>query len=303
MLTKQDESAEAILDKRKLQTLGVLLPIRLSALSFFSGRHPLGRAGEGMRFLRTRPFEPGEDNPRDIDKFSPPGQVWINEWEAEAQASVLVYADVSASMDFAPKAGLRNLALLQLTYSLWRATDRVRTVLFSADIRETVAQRNLKGQLERLMDRLSATGMRQGQDAIDVLSAHAAGMQPVRDDLVFMVSDFCPVADRSLDEDAQTWRLAQRAIPCDIVPVIISFELATEQHGSIRLWDAERRKHRLTLLTPARIARINSVEAERVARLEHLFRRLGMDYLKLKHDKDVYPALETLARWRRRRRN
>lgn len=103
MLTKQDESTEAILDKRKLQTLGVLLPIRLNALSFFSGRHALGRAGEGMRFLRTRPFEPGEDNPRDIDKFSPPGEVWVNEWEAEAQASVLMFADVSASMSFAPR--------------------------------------------------------------------------------------------------------------------------------------------------------------------------------------------------------
>ena len=73
-------AAEAILDKRKLQSLGVLLPIRLSALSFFSGRHPLGRVGEGMRFLRTRPFESGQDNPRDIDKFSPPDEYRINEW-------------------------------------------------------------------------------------------------------------------------------------------------------------------------------------------------------------------------------
>jgi uncharacterized protein (DUF58 family) len=303
MLTKQDDSAEAILDKRKLQTLGVLLPIRLSALSFFSGRHPLGRAGEGMRFLRTRPFESGEDNPRDIDKFSPPGQVWINEWEAEAQASVLVYADVSASMSFAPKVALRNLALLQLTYSLWRATDRVRTVLFSADSRETIAQRNLKGQLERLMQRLSVPGILPGQDAVEVLCAQATQARKIRDDLVFMVSDFCPVADEKAADNVETWRSAKRAIACDIVPVIISFELSTDLYGSIRLWDAERRQHRLTLLTPARIERINAAEAERVAGLERLFRQLGMDHLVLRHENDVYPGLETLARWRRRRRN
>ncbi|MDH3531807.1 MAG: hypothetical protein OEO82_02700 [Gammaproteobacteria bacterium] len=302
MLTKPDESAAAILDKRTLQTLGVLLPIRLNALSFFSGRHPLGRAGEGMRFLRTRPFEPGEDNPRDIDKFSPPGETWINEWEAEAQASVLVYADVSASMAFGPKAALRNLALLQLTYSLWRANDRVRTVLFSADRSETIAQRNLKSQLERLMQRLNATGLLPGRDAIDVLEAHAARKRTIRDDLIFLLSDFCPTQEQAGEADMAAWREARRAISCDVVPVIVSFELAVAQRGSIRLWDAERRAHRLTLLTPSRIARINAAEAQRVALLQKLFRRLGMDHLVLRQEADVYPELAKLARWRRSRR-
>ena len=142
MLSSEEEvSAEAILDKRHLQQLGVLLPIRLSALSFFSGRHPLGRAGEGMRFLRTRPYESGQDNPRDIDKFSPPGEYWINEWEAEAQAVVMIYADVSASMQFGPKASLLRLTLLQLTYSLWRASDRVRTSLYHEAKTNLIAQR------------------------------------------------------------------------------------------------------------------------------------------------------------------
>ena len=74
MRTKEDKSSAAtILDKRRLQALGVLLPIKLKSLTFLPGRHPLGRAGEGMRFLRSRPYEPGEDNPRNIDKFSPTG--------------------------------------------------------------------------------------------------------------------------------------------------------------------------------------------------------------------------------------
>jgi len=302
MLTRRDEAAAGVFDKRKLQTLGVLLPISLNALAFFSGRHPLGRAGEGMRFLRTRPFEYGEDNPRDIDKFSPPGQIWINEWEAEAQASILVYADVSASMSFPPKAALRNLALLQLTYSLWRANDRVRTVLFSAGGTETIAQRNLKGQLERLMERLGTSGVLPGEDAIEVLASHARRNRTVRDDLIFMISDFCPVADAAGTNDIEAWRSAMRSIACDVVPVVVSFKLAVEQRGSIRLWDAERNIHRLTLLTPSRIERINAEEAERVAALQHLFRRLGVDHLVLRRDQDVYPELEMLARWRRRRR-
>ena len=138
--------ANAILDKRRLQALGVLLPIRLHVLSFLPGRHPLGRAGDGMRFLRTRPYEPGQDNPRDIDKFSPPGEYWINEWESEAQATIRVCGDVSGSMSFGPKAAVRNLVLLQLTYSMWRSSDRVRSVLFSAASGELIAEKNLKSQ-------------------------------------------------------------------------------------------------------------------------------------------------------------
>lgn len=296
----QDETAAAVLDRRRLQALGVLLPIRLTALSFFAGRHTLGRAGDGMRYLRTRPFESGQDNPRDIDKFSPPGELWINESEAEAQASITLLADVSASMSFGPKTGLLNLALLQLTYSLWRASDRVKTILFHADSREEFAERNLKSQLERLIKRLDAKRELRGADAIDVLLEHASTARTPREDLLFLLSDFCPLNDADEVDDLPQWRSAQRMLACDVIPVIVSFELAAEQRGLIRLWDPERGEQQLTLLTPARIARINRAESQRVDRLRQRFRRLGLDHVVLRRDQDVYPELAQLARWRRR---
>ena len=291
----------AILDKRRLQELGVLLPIRLSPLAFFSGRHPLGRAGEGMRFLRTRPYEPGEDNPRDIDRFSPAGEFWINEWEAEAQANVMIYADVSASMQFPPKAGLMHLTLLQLTYSLWRASDRVRTMLYAAGAEELIAKRNLKSQLEALMKRLGEATLQGGKDAIELLAGQAQHRKSARDDLAFVISDFVSGGDTV--DTLGAWRDASRNFGTDIVPVVISFELPTNQVGTIRLWDAERNEQCLTLLMPDRIARINATEAERVAALEKLFRRAGLDCLVLRREQDVYPELVRLASWRRRRRS
>lgn len=304
MLTRKDEpAAQAILDKRTLQSLGVLLPIRLSALSFFSGRHPLGRAGEGMRFLRTRRFESGQDNPRDIDKFSPPGEYRINEWEAEAQASVMIYADVSASMLFGPKAALLHLTLLQLTYSLWRASDRVRSTLYHEAKQQLIAKRNLRGQLEQLIVEFNHGGLQVGRNAIDVLTEHASSRQSERDDLVFVVSDFCPPAADPTADDVRDWRAVLRTLSCDVIPITISFELAAGQHGAIRLWDAERREHRLTLLTSSRIAAINAAERARVEKIQALFRRLGLDHLVLRRELDVYPELAKLARWRRRRRH
>ncbi|MFQ5982068.1 MAG: hypothetical protein ACE5KS_01710 [Woeseiaceae bacterium] len=294
---------ESVLDQRELQSLGVLLPIRLSPLSFFSGRHPLGRAGEGMRFLRTRPYESGQDNPRDIDKFSPPGEYRINEWEAEAQASVMIYADISASMLFGPKAALLHLTLLQLTYSLWRASDRVRTTLYHEAKQSVVAKRNLRSQLEQLIVELRKVGRHVGRNAVDVLTEHGGNRQSVRDDLLFIVSDFCPPTAEAIADDFEDWRKAIRFLPGDVVPVTISFELAAGQRGAIRLWDAERRQHRLTLLTASRIAAINAAERARVEELEGRFRSLGLDYLVLRRDRDVYPEFARLARWRRRRRN
>mgnify|MGYP001828265383 CR=1 FL=1 len=302
MHSSDDEvMAGAVLDRRRLHELGVLLPVRLSALAFFSGRHPLGRPGEGMRFLRTRAFEPGQDNPRDIDRFSPPGELWINEWEAEAQANVTVYADTSASMQFGPKAGLLRLTLLQLTYSLWRASDRVRVALYAEDHEELVAKRNLKAQLEQLMTELGDSTLRRGRDATGLLADLARRRRSFRTDLLFVVSDFVDSIGSVTDVDA--WRAVTRQVGCDIVPVVISFELPEQQFGSLRLWDAERGEHRLMFVTPARLAAINGAERERVAGLQRLFRRTGLDCLVLRHDTDVYPELAKLAVWRRKQRN
>lgn len=297
-----NQDAESILDKRRMQALGVLLPIRLGALSVFPGRHPLGRAGEGMRFLRTRPYEPGEDNPRDIDKFSPEGEYWINEWESEGQAAVRILGDISASMAFAPKVSVRNLALLQLNYSLWRACDRVRTVLYSEHSLEEFAAKNLRNQLKNLAEYLSGDPVEQGQDVFDVLKNYAVGGGRKKDNLIFMVSDFSALSRAQENATAQEWRYILRRLPCDLIPVIISFELNREITGSIKLWDPERHKQRLTLLTPSRIDNINERERQRVLSLERLFRALGLDYLIFKSERDVYPQLARLAKMRKRRK-
>lgn len=295
--------AEAVLDKRHLQALGVLLPVHFQTLSFLPGRHPLGRAGEGMRFLRTRDFEPGEDNPRDIDKFSPVGQRWVTEWESEAQASIRVLGDVSASMAFRPKAAIRNLALLQLNYSLWRACDRVRTLLYNRRSQEEFAERNLRTQMDSLAQRLGRPGFWGArQDVFTALKASGTVRGGKGDDLLFMVSDFCSVSSARPERARRDWRSTLRQLSCALVPVIVTFELSRSLRGSIKLWDPELGSQRLTFLSPRRVDSINEREKQRVLALEALFRQLGVDYLTLRSERDVYPQLARLAKLRRRRR-
>ena len=303
MRTKERRpSAVSILDKRRLQALGVLLRIKLKSVTFLPGRHPLGRAGEGMRFLRTRPYEPGEDKPRDIDKFSLPGAYWINEWEAEVRASILLLCDFSGSMAFPPKDTVRNLSLLQLTYSLWRASDRVRTILYGHEKREVFEERNLKTQMEKLSYRLGQHKWAQGLDAVEALETFCQRSGGSRDDLIFLMSDFAPVSDTQEYTTSQ-WRSVLRRLSGDLVPVIVSFKLSEDVLGSIKLWDPERQKQQLTFLSPKRIEKINNKEMDRVRKLENFFRSLGLDYLIVRNERDVYPQLAKLKGLRRRRRS
>lgn len=291
--------SEVVFDKRRLQAMGVLLPITLQPLSFLPGRHPLGRAGEGMRFLRVRRYQPGEDNPRDIDKFSPPGEPLLNEWESEAQANVLLLADISGSMAFGPKASLRNLALVQITYSLWRASDRVRTLLYGEMGSEEIRERNLRSQLEQLIGRLGQQPVAGGMEAFDALPLPTAGQ---REDIIFLVSDFIPASASEEERILEPWRSALRRQSASVIPVVITFQLPLDLRGSIKLWDPERRSQRLTLLSGARIDRINQLERRRVKAVEALFRALGLDYLILREQREVYSKLSQLARARRGRR-
>jgi uncharacterized protein (DUF58 family) len=289
-------------DRQALQALGVLMPIRLSPVKFLPGRHPLGRAGGGLRFLRIRSYEPGEDNPRDIDKFSPPDDRRVIEWEEEVQASITLLGDVSASMAVPFKAPLRNASLLQLTYSLWRAGDRVRTVLFSDTLHREIRQANLKTQMGRLTAALGDIPAPAVTDIISVLRAYLNQAMRHQPDLLFVVSDFVSLNRDGFKLGAE-WQPVLNQLRHNLIPVIITFEIPAGVRGMLKLWDPERRARSLTWFSPARVKEINHEEKARVRALTQLFRESGLDYLVLSSQRQIYPQLSQLARQRRRRKN
>ncbi len=290
------------INRHALQALGVLMPIRLSPLKFLPGRHPLGRAGSGLRFLRTRLFQQGEDNPRDIDKFSPKDARLVTEWEEEAQASIMVLADVSASMALPAKAALRNATLLQLTYSLWRAGDRIGTTFFSSALHKEIKAANLKMQMENLTEAMANLGVYPETDILTVLRRYLYQVSRKRPDLLFVVSDFVSMHEENLQLDSH-WYPVLNQLRHNLIPVIITFEVSTGIRGMLKLWDPERRTRRLTWFSSDRINQVNQEERERVASLVQKFRAAGLDYLVISSQRDIYPQLAQLARQRRGRKN
>ncbi len=303
MHTKSTHNAtSAIIDQQALHALGVLVPVRFNPVKIMPGRHPLGRAGDGMRLLRTRPYIAGEDNPRDIDKYSPADAPRVMEWEDEAQASIMLLADVSASMALPQKAALRNACLLQLTYSFWRAGDRVATTLFDNCLQERIRAVNLKMQMQRLIAALSEPRAASTTDINAVFRQYLDQVRHRHSDLLFVVSDFVKTDDSDIIP-ARDWRPILNQMQRNVVPVVVSFEVPEEMQGLVKLCDVERKRRRITWLSRPRISRVDREERERVKTLARSFRAAGLDYMVVSRQIQIYPQLARLARMRRQRKH
>ncbi len=294
-------SAASIIDRDALHALGVLVPIQFHPVKVLPGRHPLGRAGDGMRLLRTRSYVPGEDNPRDIDKFSPAGDLQVMEWEDEAQAAITLLVDRSASMDSYLKAPIRNACVMQLVYSLWRAGDRVGLAIFDTKVREQIRAANLRSQLQQTVQALRMRHPLATTDVSSVLSTFVRQDRRRHSNLLFVVSDFVTTDGSDFNPESE-WRDAINELQQNIVPVIVSFELPSQTEGLVKLCDAERPARRLACFTRDRVRRINHEERSRVASLVRHFRSAGLDSMLIAHQRDIYPQLARLARVRRRRK-
>ncbi|MBT8100985.1 MAG: DUF58 domain-containing protein [Gammaproteobacteria bacterium] len=296
------DSASSIIDRDALHALGVLVPIQFHPVKVLPGRHPLGRAGDGMRLLRTRPYVPGEDNPRDIDKFSPPGDLQVMEWEDEAQASITLLVDTSASMQTELKSPLQSACVLQLIYSLWRAGDRVGVATFDTQLREPIRAANLRTQISATAAALRHPRAAAATDVSTILNDFVRLDRRRHSNLLFVLSDFVTPDDRVLNPEVE-WNNAINEIHRNIVPVIISFELHDDIGGLVKLHDVESAARRMVWFTRDRVSRINRDERLRVAALMRKFRAAGLDCIYVRQQREIYPQLTRLARVRRHRKS
>jgi uncharacterized protein (DUF58 family) len=280
-----------------LHALGVLVPLQFEPLRIMPGRHPLGRTGDGMRLLRTRDYVPGEDNPRDIDKFSPPHARQVFEWENEAQAAIVLLADDSASMSIPVKSAVRNVCILQLTYSLWRAGDVVSLSMFDDKLRAEIRHANLRTQLAECSKALLAARSERCTAIFDSLTQFSRKRR--RCDLLFVVSDFLGDSGEHAAAQLERWRASTRLYQRKLVPIVVSCVIAQHSDGVAKAWDPERETSRLVALSPRRVQQMNAVERQRVFALTRLFQAVGLDYIVLSEPRQVYPELARFARMRR----
>ena len=287
------------IDRRQLEEKGVILPIKRLPIRFLPGRHLLGRAGDGMRFLRSRPFDPLEDNPRDIDKFSPKYDLTVNEWEHETQAEVLLLVDVSASMSYPLKRSLRDAVVLQLIYSLWRAGDRVRVALFADDIVDVIHEPNLRTEMEEYQRAVSRSPFITETDFSNALTTWLPHYTGGRISLIIMVSDFI---DPDVSGSAGLPIGKLRLLRGDLINVMVTFKLGEDLQGVGKVWDPERNREGIIMMSKRRRERINAAEKLRVETFCREMRDANIDTIDISELRQVYPRLLNLARTREHRR-
>jgi uncharacterized protein (DUF58 family) len=287
------------LDRRHIEEKGVILPIKQLPISFMPGRHQLGRAGDGMRFLRSRPYEPLEDNPRHIDKFSPKHALTVNEYEHETQAEVLILADVSASMAYPAKTKIRDAVVQQLIYSLWRAGDRVRVALFADDVIEEIHKANLRTEMDEYNRAVSNLPLRPYTNIEKVLEPYQAQYNKGKISLIILVSDFID----SYTSNASFLPVGLlRHMQGDLISVVVTFNLGEESQGVGKVWDPERNREGIVMLSRKRRSQINQAEKTRVDQVCRAMRDTSVDSIAIAEQRQIYPQLVNLARTREHRR-
>jgi hypothetical protein len=253
-----------------------------------------------MRFLRSRAYDPVEDNPRHIDKFSPRHALTVSEWEHETQAEILILADVSASMAYPLKRRLRDAVILQLIYSLWRAGDRVQVALFAETVIDVIHEANLRAQMERYQRAVLDLPIIPATNIGNVLETYVADHIKGHISLIIVVSDFIS-QDISTIESMFPVR-AVRQLHGDLVNIVVTFKLRAEIQGVGKVWDPERNRERMVMLSKGRRTRINLAEQERVNTVCRVMRDANIDAVGISEHRQIYPQLLNLARTRERRR-
>lgn len=286
-------------DRRHIEEKGVVLPVRQLPVNFLPGRHQLGRAGDGMRFLRNRPFDALEDNPRHIDKFSPLHALTVNEYEHETQAEILILADVSASMAYPVKNKLRDAIILQLIYSLWRAGDRVRVALFAETVITEIRKANLRSEMDEYQRAVLNLPLFLNTNLEKVLEPYLIQYNKGQISLIILVSDF--ISADVTSEIILPVNITRR-LQSDLISIVVTFTLGEESQGVGKVWDPERNCEGIVMLSRKRRSQINQAEQTRVEQICRSMRDAYVDSISIDQQRQIYPKLVGLARTREHRR-
>ncbi len=266
----------------------------------FSGEDQSVFKGRGIEFSEVREYLPGDDV-RSIDwnVTARTGHPYIKKFEEERELTIMFLVDASASGGFGTvsrlKAELAAELCALLAFSATRNNDRVGLIIFTDRIEKVVPPRKGRTHVLRVVrELLFFRPEGRGTDiplALDYLTNVVR-----RHAVVFLVSDFLASGYES--------RLAIANRRYDLIAVEISDPRERElpKLGIMELEDPESGE-RVSVDTGDRgfIERFASEVAAESEERERLFRRLGIDSIRVSTDRPYVGPLEAFFRTRARR--
>ncbi len=270
----------------------------------FAGEYQSAFKGRGIEFAEVREYVPGDDV-RDIDwnvtaRFSKP---FIKKYSEERELNLMILCDISGSQFFGSRQTLKNELSAEIAatfaFSALKNGDKIGLLLFS-DITELyIPPRKGKNHSLRIIRELLAfnpknkkTSLSCGIDEINRLLK--------RNSIIILISDFI---DTNFEKSL---RLAK--IKHDIIPVIVYDEMEINLPRARFIVEAENIETEEDVLLDLsdnlfrrEFSRIN---LRRIEQVEEKFKKMGIDYLKLKTGEEFHGELvkffkrREIKRWR-----
>jgi len=256
--------------------------------------------GRGMAFSEVRQYQPGDDV-RFIDwnVSARMNQAYVKVFTEEREMTVMLLVDLSASERFGavgrPKIETVAEVSALLAFSAIRNNDRVGLILFTDRIERFVPPKKGRGHVMRVVTEiLNARPAHPGTDvgrALEYLSGVTR-----RRSVAFLVTDFI----------ARGWERSLRlaAARHDVIPlhVVDPREEELPDVGLLTVEDLESGDLVEVDTGDRRVReRYRTMVARERARREQLFRRLRVDHLTVRTDRDYVRPIHELFRRRERR--
>lgn len=287
-----------------------LIELRTRGLvnSIFGGEYQSVFRGQGMEFAEVREYQHGDDV-RNIDwnVTARTGHPYVKKHVEERELTVFLLLDLSGSEQFGTrgrfKAELAAEIAAVLALSAVRNNDRVGLLIFTDRIEHAVPARKGRRHVLRLIrDVLAFRPAGKGTDLPAALN-YAARLLPHRG-ILFVLSDFVPppmAGPELLADWEKALRLVSRRHDVVAVDIVDVAELEMPDAGVLVVADPETDREYVidTGDARARAEFLARVQAER-GEVQRLFRRLGIDEIRVRTDAPFVGPL--LAFFRRRER-
>lgn len=282
------ESSELLKKVRKIE-----IRTRTLTQQVFSGQYHSAFKGRGMAFSEVREYNYGDDI-RSIDwnvtaRFNHP---YVKVFEEERELTVMILIDVSASNMFGTRGMYKKDLITELaavlSFSAITNNDKVGVIFFSKNIEKFIPPQHGRTHILRIIRELINHEPTDKQTDVSEALRYLSNAIKKRC-TAFVISDF-------LDQNFETaLKIAKNKHDIVAIQTMDKGEFAFPRMGLLQIKDAETGKISL-IDTSSKAFQANYKQwwNQNEKQLKDVFKKIGIDHVKLFTDKDYVPALKNL---------